>query len=706
MDLEKYLYDRVLPIILGWNEEGVYAISFYVDTNDSNEFQGICDFPEFSICYNTEKDCEYAPQLSEERWNYAFWKQDVEEIIYPEEGNEGAEFLAKWLRKNEGSENGYEELFRAVSHVARRLQESGMISERFGKIPIIVHELEYPDYVETATRYANPGGEAEAFLKYTFYGENDDDPVKKDRKGKDRRKMDTVRFYHDRYGELLLASGFCRQRDSYYRVYGEDNFQILSFAKDEYMKKVNVIFVMIPLYTPDVFSGSALKKWPLEYLGLQEPLRDYYEENFTLSKDDLDNEDELIQLALSLFQESDTAEHSYCVCRRLQGQAADVGISRNTNQWYYALRCGMYEKLAESTRTDYARDLIDWKECWIADENDLDESVIEWKQAFARCLNKWEKELAENSSGLEDVDEEDDCTELEFDSHETEYDFLQLFALSHNGWIKRLEDYSHGKNSDVIQKLLDQYTEWNYKVMEGEKVGWGMNPISFYHKKYGSLFRKLGFKKKKGSYWRLTEAGDFQVIHLEEGKERCLSLLIGIYPLYGGVYDLEQGMETFEEMEDLRCFTLWSMDCYYAEQLDNPLDYREEEMVDMAVRFLQEADSPDKTYALCRKLFHMEEACTVWNEKEQRYFPECISSAMFYYAVRMGRYDKAYEYVDFWSKCIERGCGNQHALTVYKETREIKEWLEQGRSDDVEKKLQENDRRNKEIILHSRVRKK
>ena len=74
MDLEKYLYDRVLPIILGWNEEGVYAISFYVDTNDSNEFQGICDFPEFSICYNTEKDCEYAPQLSEERWNYAFWK--------------------------------------------------------------------------------------------------------------------------------------------------------------------------------------------------------------------------------------------------------------------------------------------------------------------------------------------------------------------------------------------------------------------------------------------------------------------------------------------------------------------------------------------------------------------------------------------------------------------------------------------------------
>lgn len=56
MDLEKYLYERVLPILLGWNEEGIYAISFYVDTNDSNEFQGICDFPEFSICYNTEKE--------------------------------------------------------------------------------------------------------------------------------------------------------------------------------------------------------------------------------------------------------------------------------------------------------------------------------------------------------------------------------------------------------------------------------------------------------------------------------------------------------------------------------------------------------------------------------------------------------------------------------------------------------------------------
>lgn len=45
------------------------------------------------------------------------------------------------------------------------MQTEGTIAAQFGRIPIVVHNMEYPWYIEEATENANPNGEAAIFLK-------------------------------------------------------------------------------------------------------------------------------------------------------------------------------------------------------------------------------------------------------------------------------------------------------------------------------------------------------------------------------------------------------------------------------------------------------------------------------------------------------------------------------------------------------------
>ncbi len=186
IDLEQYLYDRVKPVIEQWTADDIYAISFFVYSNELNEYQGCQNVSEFSIGYNTEKDCSGASQGSEERWNFAFWNQHMIPIIEPSADDEGIRTLFKWYQENAIENIGYEdddscydkntnyigkgpvgyyELLMAVSNVAKRLQMENVTLQTFGKrIPIIVHDLEYPWYIEQATENANPNGEAAAFL--------------------------------------------------------------------------------------------------------------------------------------------------------------------------------------------------------------------------------------------------------------------------------------------------------------------------------------------------------------------------------------------------------------------------------------------------------------------------------------------------------------------------------------------------------------
>lgn len=186
IDLQGYLEKTLRSILSGWNENGIYAISFFVYSNEAYIYNGYSNVTEFSVSYNTERDCIGADEFSEERWNYAFWRQDETPVIKADNGNEGMKILFSWYKENGIKNIGYEdprscydskmryigkgpigcyELLSQITAVAKKLQESGFIREQFGKaIPIIIHDLEYPWYMIEATKEANPNGEADTFF--------------------------------------------------------------------------------------------------------------------------------------------------------------------------------------------------------------------------------------------------------------------------------------------------------------------------------------------------------------------------------------------------------------------------------------------------------------------------------------------------------------------------------------------------------------
>lgn len=186
VDFAEELYLKVKAVMSDWNEDGIYAISFFVNSNENFEYQGISNVSSFAISYNTEDDCKGAGPLAEERWNYAFWRQDETPILTPDEPDELTDLLFDWYRENnitnlgEEDENCYDEncvyigkgpighyeLLTLISEVAKRLQQEGFLESKFGKkLPIIIHGLEYAWYDIEATRNANVHGEADRFLE-------------------------------------------------------------------------------------------------------------------------------------------------------------------------------------------------------------------------------------------------------------------------------------------------------------------------------------------------------------------------------------------------------------------------------------------------------------------------------------------------------------------------------------------------------------
>lgn len=186
IDLQTYLENKLRDIISAWDEDDIYAISFFVYSNEAYEYNGYSNVTKFSVSYNTENACNGAGKLSEERWNYAFWHQYETPIIDVDSENKGIKILFDWYKEN-GIDNigyedynacyddemryigkgpvGYYELLSEITDVAKRLQDSGFIKNKFGKpIPIIIHDLEYTWYVIEATKKVNTNGEADVFF--------------------------------------------------------------------------------------------------------------------------------------------------------------------------------------------------------------------------------------------------------------------------------------------------------------------------------------------------------------------------------------------------------------------------------------------------------------------------------------------------------------------------------------------------------------
>ena len=186
IEIEKMLYDKVKTVMSNWNEDGIYAISFFVYSNEAYEYKNFTNVSTWAISYNTESDCEGAGPLDEERWNYAFWRQDETNIIDIDEPDECTEALYKWYEEqgveNIGFENednmydeeynyigkgpvGHYELIGIAANVAKKLQEEGFVTNQFKKqLPIIIHGLECAWYDIEATQKANPNGEADTYI--------------------------------------------------------------------------------------------------------------------------------------------------------------------------------------------------------------------------------------------------------------------------------------------------------------------------------------------------------------------------------------------------------------------------------------------------------------------------------------------------------------------------------------------------------------
>lgn len=184
--LRAYLEKELRNTILSWDQKDIYAISFFLYANISNQYNGYANVTNFTVGFNTEGDCGNTDDLSEKRWNYAFWRHDGIPIIDADTPNEGIRILFEWYKEkgidNIGYEDytacydermryigkgpvGYYELLMEVATVAKEIQNSGLIEKKFGKkIPIIIHDLEYPWYVIEANKIANPNGEADTFL--------------------------------------------------------------------------------------------------------------------------------------------------------------------------------------------------------------------------------------------------------------------------------------------------------------------------------------------------------------------------------------------------------------------------------------------------------------------------------------------------------------------------------------------------------------
>lgn len=176
-NLEHILYQKILSVMSTWDEEDIYAVSFFVYSNEVFSFRDYFNVPSFSVSYNTESDCGGAGPHSEERWNYAYWRQDETPIIEPDDDSPEMLLLFDWYREQGIEDIGYEdkncpdgpvgypELVDLAAKIARRFQEEGFLKKKFGRpIPIIIHDLEYVDCTLKATEYANPNGEASDFL--------------------------------------------------------------------------------------------------------------------------------------------------------------------------------------------------------------------------------------------------------------------------------------------------------------------------------------------------------------------------------------------------------------------------------------------------------------------------------------------------------------------------------------------------------------
>lgn len=109
VNLQEYLEKNLRSIISAWNEDDIYAISFFIYANEAYRYNRYSNVTKFSVSYNTERDCGYTDEFSEKRWYYAYWRQNEIPIIEPDDKNKGMKILFDWYKENGIDDIGYED---------------------------------------------------------------------------------------------------------------------------------------------------------------------------------------------------------------------------------------------------------------------------------------------------------------------------------------------------------------------------------------------------------------------------------------------------------------------------------------------------------------------------------------------------------------------------------------------------------------------
>lgn len=191
IDMEKILYAKVISIMDKWDFSDAYSVTFFVYSNECNEYKGKKYLTEFNISLNNNKYFEehYNPyeefhlptskpidkMHSDQRWNFAYLEM-VEFKIFD---HEMYDIIFDWyeqmsifdigVQEPDSFPNGYLEIVDLITSVAKRIQENEYIKNKCGRyIPIIIQDYEFSNELIEATKEANVHNEAQVFLESGF----------------------------------------------------------------------------------------------------------------------------------------------------------------------------------------------------------------------------------------------------------------------------------------------------------------------------------------------------------------------------------------------------------------------------------------------------------------------------------------------------------------------------------------------------------
>lgn len=170
LNISNEIWVSFLQELLKWNEEDIYAVSFFVDYDMDNAYDIRIYFG-----YNTEKqfesECQWEADSSTVRWNYNFWLQN-ETFCFGEDGTtEG--LTAMWLKQQRVKESdAVEILTEQLIYAVREIHRCQALKNRFGReLPIIIHTMHYYPAIAKINIMANGEYLDEDFTAYCMRAE-------------------------------------------------------------------------------------------------------------------------------------------------------------------------------------------------------------------------------------------------------------------------------------------------------------------------------------------------------------------------------------------------------------------------------------------------------------------------------------------------------------------------------------------------------